>query len=184
MGAKEDKARLRLEAVAYHEAGHAVVSIRHRRAFRLVTIVPTLEHNTLGHVWYRPRPKWMRPDLDDSPRIARWIENEVLVCLAGPAAERRFTGRSNDVGAGSDHRHAVDLALRLHEDEAVLAKYMAYMLEWARAYVEATPVWEDVEALAAALMERKTLTGTEAKAAVQAALTARMEAEPLPSIAW
>ena len=44
------KNRTKLEATAYHEAGHAVVSYFHKRRFRFVTIKPKPGYDILGRV--------------------------------------------------------------------------------------------------------------------------------------
>ena len=86
-------AKRRLEALAHHEAGHAVAAVELRRAINYVTIIP--ENDSLGHCSF-PDPKF------DDRRLAAWIEREVLIGLCGGAAEAKLIGRRNHRGAMGD----------------------------------------------------------------------------------
>jgi hypothetical protein len=146
----------KLERVAYHEAGHAVAALELRRAFRYVSVIPG--EDNLGHVLMRPVPGSVREGMSWSdPKAHRWLELECLILLSGPAAEAEFVGRYNHVGAGSDYRECVDVALRLMDDE-IIGKFMAYMAARARCYIRNPNRWVQVEALAAALVTHRKLS--------------------------
>ena len=88
-----------LQATAYHEAGHAVVSMELGRGFRKVTIVPS--GDTLGHCRNTPWGK-TQPDVDAySPRARGRIETAIIILFAGGLAEGKFCGRRNHRGADS-----------------------------------------------------------------------------------
>ena len=99
--AAEDPGRV---ATAYHEAGHAVVAISLGRQIKKATItkanLPT-GGVRLGAVMFE---KGRSKPTDD------WLEDEVMILLAGMVAESSFTGRYCDQGASVDLR-AVDRLL-------------------------------------------------------------------------
>ena len=91
-------------ATAYHEAGHAVVAISLGRKIKKATVnranLPT-GGVRLGAVMFE---KGRSKPTDD------WLEDEVIILLAGMVAESSFTGRYCDQGASVDLR-AVDRLL-------------------------------------------------------------------------
>lgn len=91
-------------ATAYHESGHAVVAISLGRQVKKATINrANLQTGgvRLGAVMFE---KGRSKPTDD------WLEDEVMILLAGMVAESRFTGRYCDQGAAVDLR-AVDRLL-------------------------------------------------------------------------
>jgi hypothetical protein len=149
-----------IECTAYHEAAHAVASIELNVRVRRLTIVP--EGDNLGSCGYYMPPVWLDPDADLSPRAERWIQNRIIIILAGPAAEARFRGRKNHVGASGDYQLACDLACCVAGGGEVLDKYLAWLNAVAVNLVTWPGQWEAVKDLAALLLERQTLTGREA----------------------
>lgn len=164
---KAERERRALESTAYHEAGHAVAAIESRRAILLLTIVPTDESH--GHMLKTKTPDWVRPDINEDRRTTAWLEREILLGLAGPAAEARFTGRRNHVGASSDYKSVVNLASHLYGFGKVLQTYVDYMVARAEAFVAAPLHWVQIEYLAAALMEHRTLKPKAIREACRAA---------------
>lgn len=155
MSTKADRERRRLEAVAYHEAGHAVASLALRRAIRFVSIVPEAE--TLGRLKLTKAPATMRLDIDAEHRTKAWIEREILITFAGPAAEAHFTGRRNHIGAAGDFKQAVDIASYHHGLGKVLTKYLDYMMARSEAFITAAQQWVQVERLVEFLLEERHL---------------------------
>jgi hypothetical protein len=155
------RALRRLTATAYHEAGHAVAMAQRCQRFRTVTIEPGKGY--LGRV---QGPAIPRPILDDSAsrrRTALWYDDQIFTLLAGPRAERRFTGRSNHRGASYDYEAAADLIVRMNIPDKAQKHYYAYHLATIDAFL-ATPFWwSKVEAVAVALLDRRTLSGDEAR---------------------
>jgi len=182
MATKQERARRKLEATAHHEAGHVAASLRNGRGFLYVTIVET--EDACGYVMKTKPPAWLRPDVDRmTARGERWLENEILIGLVGMEAERKFTGRRNHLGASSDYRHAADLAEYLYPlGEPVYDKFMAFMVERARAFVASPIVWEEIQAIAEALLARSKLTCKEVKQILRDRLMAKVEkrADPIP----
>lgn len=115
---------------------------------------------------------------NESPQAAARAERAILICLAGPFAQKRFAPRSrwrsqNYVGFdGSGHGIGdfdcvVDLTFRLYGNGDVAQKYLRYME--ARAEQLVTHHWKEIEAVAQALLERETMTGDEIKGIMLAA---------------
>ncbi len=91
-------------ATAYHESGHAVMAISLGRQVKKATINrANLQTGgvRLGAVMFE---KGRSKPTDD------WLEDEVMILLAGMVAESRFTGRYCEQGAAVDLR-AVDRLL-------------------------------------------------------------------------
>ena len=90
---KEPEKGADIEAVAYHEAGHAVAAYALCVAFRRVTIIQ--DEEAQGHVFFG---SWLtQRDVDVS--LDRWKERQIekhsLVSLAGQAAAASKTGRDD-----------------------------------------------------------------------------------------
>jgi hypothetical protein len=144
--------------VAYHEAGHAVASILLRRALKYVTIVP--EHGSLGAT---ANGRLCRSGYGEDDRAFHIIEREILILFSGAAAERRYSGRNNRRGAGADFEMARELALRIYEGGRIVEKYLAYQVELAERFIGNPVHWVQVEAVAAALVKHRTLSGRRAR---------------------
>ena len=102
------------EEVAYHEAGHAVAACLRPRALgvRSVSIEPG--RTTEGRTHRLIDPNTRPPKLN----LQRTVD-EIVVLLAGPQAEERFAGHSDEDGARSDYERALSLAQRCARPLAV-----------------------------------------------------------------
>lgn len=138
-------------ATAYHEAGHAVAALAMDRPVHRVSAVPGRE--LLGKCEFG---KGVSRPSDD------WLEREILISLAGLAAEARHTG-TYDLGAASrDLRFVRKLSLqRVGERQAerlerrMLAKVEHLLADDAH--------WRAVELIAAELLKHGTISGRAAK---------------------
>jgi ATP-dependent Zn protease len=158
------------EATAYHEAGHAVAHYLLRRAGRLreVTIIPDAQRGTLGRAPRSTAPS----DLDDRPwsdLVKVRLQHEAMVLLAGGIAERRFAGQADHVGTRSDYARAADFALTISGSEHAAD----VLLDWLGTVTEdlVADRWPAIEAVAAALLERRTLSAKDVDELVSEALT-------------
>src|SRR5829696_258658 len=88
------------EATAYHDAGHAVAALALDRPGVKVSILP--DRDRLGICAFGKAV--FRPSED-------WLEREVLIALAGLAAEARRTGTYAREAAGRDLLYARRLSL-------------------------------------------------------------------------
>jgi len=150
--AKQTKA---LKATAYHEAGHAVAALRLNVSVRSVSIVPT--KGSLGRMAHY-RKTGFSPDIDiTSLRAKGVLERDAIVTLAGPAAEKRYTGRYNGHGAGSDIDRVLNLLSYACPDEKVLRAYFHYLRESAAAMMRSEHVWAQVAAVARELLKQETI---------------------------
>lgn len=126
---------------AYHEAGHAVAAI---------ALGTPVKRASLDRV-----TTWVRPGCERAQR------NEAIIALAGPLAEDRYQSYSlNEQAAlsGSVWRTDLDNALRRLRP----ADSLGLAVREARGLVRQN--WTSIEVLAAALLDRKALTGDEINA--------------------
>jgi ATP-dependent Zn protease len=138
-------------ATAYHEAGHAVVALALGRPVHRVTVLPNRDR--LGQCEFRKGQ--YRPSDD-------WLETEILISLAGMAAEARFTDAYDRAAAGRDLRYARQLALQ-RATERTLDRYERRMLAKVESILGDEGNWRAVEAIAAELLKLGTISGRAAK---------------------
>jgi ATP-dependent Zn protease len=143
----------RLRRVAYHEAGHVAVALRERISIREVTIIPGEGYLGLARN-YHPPSFFRAAECGDLS--SRHVESYALVCLAGGVAEKRFHGRYDHIGAGADYEAAADMLSRHAGSAEEVSAWLKLQAVRARHVVELE--WETIELIAAALLERKTLT--------------------------
>jgi hypothetical protein len=113
---------------------------------------------------------------DNDWRVRRWYETEIMYALAGPEAERRFTGRRNNRGASKDDERAWRVALQSEGYEGDEGERARAFLKWlglkTRDWLASRLVWLQIEAVVAALLERQTLSGAEVRQVRMAAVLA------------
>jgi hypothetical protein len=161
-----------LQSTAYHEAGHAIARFALGRRIDRVSILP--DADSLGHVRGQVLPSHLFAkggDISDVP--TKTVEDQIVILLAGPLAEKRFTGRWNRVGASSDYEGASTVAVSTHGDDDVRDAFIRYLEAVGKALIDVH--WYLVEALAAALLERETLSGVQVHRVIRAAIA---EADP------
>ena len=118
-----------------------------------VTIVPTPEFR--GHIWHANPLRGIHLDYDGSDRARLRAEVGIIVCLAGPEAQRRFNPRSWRAhhGAG-DHEKAADLVLNLNGPDETANAHLKWLSIVARD--EIAVLWPVVEKVAHALVRKRT----------------------------
>jgi hypothetical protein len=79
------------EVVAHHEAGHAVIAWDLGCMPDQVSIAPIAGHSE-GRVIYRGLLS--RVDFDDLRKYRGCIEDAIVIALAGPLTQRRYSPRS------------------------------------------------------------------------------------------
>ena len=152
--------------VPYHEAGHVVAALRRGWWIRAVTLSPRV-------------PGW-----DGCCELSSSWEEDVqadplgflVYTFAGAAAEKRLTGRVSP-GCVGDRELASAFASRFHggadaQDPRVLrtlrtCAVLADCLMWD------PTVWREVEHIAPALRQRRTLTGGDIQRLLRSAAKAR-----------
>jgi hypothetical protein len=153
---------------AYHEAGHAVARYHLSGAGRSIGIGCAGERSGRDH-----RPTFGRP-----PLVLPFGEalDRIQVCLAGSIAERRATGRVDRAAREVDRAEAAETALRISFEPETDA-----MLRWLALRTEHLVefYWADVDAVARALLERRSLTAREVAAAIRTTQAGR---QPPPMV--
>ena len=143
------------QATAYHVAGHAVVGAVRDRAPIFVTIIPDG-----GAAGKNEFPKDCRPEfknhLGHSPEKGAYIETRILTAVAGTVAhDLRFPERAHDAGDAYDERCEDNAGWANNDRES----YFRQLQEAARGLLQTN--WPWVEAVARALIERKTIWTAE-----------------------
>ena len=173
-----------LTKTAYHEAGHAVALWELKFKIKKATIVPkgnTAGGVSHGHV-HLGRLEGETPPI--GKRLSR-IHDSLVVAFAGEEAQRRFDPRSlrRDELAG-DREWSSKLLALLHGDNGDNGREVFYAGQYLRTRARnlVNRNWRQVEDLAKALLERKTLSGQEAQEVLQASLVQEIEenVEALP----
>lgn len=169
---------LTLQSTAYHEAGHHVMKWHLGLSLGPVTIKPDHENKTLGTSFYHRTP-FKKETIQKlweyeypTPGQVRRIENLVMVCLAGREAERIFKPKRRWLGKPSKDDEQAQNFLHVLVDEISPQFPVYWKLLWLRTKdTLSTPmVWNAVEGLTQALLERETLTGKEAKQVILEAI--------------
>lgn len=135
------------ETTAYHEAGHAVVALCLDRPVHRVSVLPNRER--LGHCEFgkgRFKPS------EDS------LEREILIALAGLAAEARHTGTYAMDEARRDLLYVRRLVLQRKAERAA-ARYEERMLSKVEAMLADDATWRAVELIAAELLKHGVISG-------------------------
>lgn len=149
---------------AYHEAGHAVVSVvLGFRSIKLVTILPG--EGCEARVEYEPHQAF-RPGVEFSPDPEEVVRSQVVGFFAGSFAQGRIDGDSTaDDDSVGDYLKAGTLADPVTESEEKAQAYLRDCAEQAELLV--AEHWAEVEAVAAALLERQALSGGDVVAIVE-----------------
>ncbi len=157
----------RRETTAYHEAGHVVAMCRQLLPIRSVTIVRDRQAGSAGGVHgvpFHPGGRGLRT-LDR-------LEKEIIVAFAGPIAQRKRTGRSDRVGALKDLGRVADLAFRRFGERLEVGNAAGELAQVVHAYLHYLELlttrnvarwWPAIEVVAAALLERETLSGRQVR---------------------
>lgn len=153
-----------LERTAYHEAGHAVMHLEEKLAFEHVTIVPNEERRSLGHLIWKVQSDF-NPEISSDRKTLRLLESMILCSLAGPAAEAIYAGRRNWRGAAGDLEAMVARAIDYTGSPEEANAFVNWL--WIRANNTMKAQWPTVEAVAEALLAKKTLSTREVKKAIK-----------------
>jgi hypothetical protein len=139
------------ELTAYHEAGHAVIALVLDRPVHRVSVLPNRER--LGQCEFGKGV--FRPSEDS-------LEREILIALAGLAAEARHTGTYAMDAADRDLRYVRRLVLQ-RKSERAAPRYEERMLAKVEALLGDDAIWRAVELIAAELMKQGVISGRAAR---------------------
>jgi hypothetical protein len=154
----------RLEATAYHEAGHAVAAWWLDLPFKYVTINPDV--GSLGHVMHNQAPKWFNPEIETGDRQRLRGERHIMAGFAGQIAEGKYRGRRPRYGMDSDNDSAVNMAMYFCGTTDTTEAFMHFCFLSSRDLTIKS--WWAVKAVAKALLERMTLSRKEVKETIRA----------------
>jgi len=150
------------EATAYHEAGHFVAAVHVGLTTKRVTIIPE-ENDSHGHILIKPPFRRSdNPEFERSDRLLLKFDRYAIYCLAGMEAQRKFRASSiRSYHGHSDYMRVLDWLEYFAESDDEAQVWIRLLLIRARNLV--TRGWLNVEAIAAALMEHKTLSAAEGR---------------------
>jgi hypothetical protein len=139
------------EETAFHEAGHAVMALFLDRTVHRVSVLPNRER--LGQCEFAKGR--FRPSED-------WLEREILIALAGFAAEARHTGNYRTEEADRDLRYVRRLVLQRKTGRAA-PRYEERLLAKVEAILGEVANWRAVELIALGLLKDGVISGRAAR---------------------
>src|SRR5437763_11314661 len=139
-------------ATAYHEAGHAVMALALGRPVACVSV--RARRQFLGTCAFGKAV--FRPSED-------WLEREMLIALAGLAAEARYSGDYAWDGAVRDRDYAEDLARQRGGSVRKAQRLLRRMLSKAEHLLAQEENWRTVERIAAELLRVGEISGRAAR---------------------
>lgn len=155
-------------AVAYHEAGHAVMAVYCRMGLGSVSIIPG--EGFLGVCKTSKQPSLAKCDHVSSTEIDRRLNKKIMVAVAGDVAESLHSGKKNPSYAKSkDLAQAFGMANRICGDEEEAYALVDYLTISTRNVLRMESYWDAVTALAKELLEKKKVSGRKAKAIIESA---------------
>jgi hypothetical protein len=169
LGRIDDKVRRSLLDIAFHEAGHAVLAWITGRKIERVSMISDVQHARLlacpdhevqaGSVVLAPLPREV--DLRD-PRYRVLAEREAMIALAGELAtiRRRGSRKGQSLNRG-DLARLTYVAAQAEASKEPLESYLDRLVARTALYLDV--YWSYVEKLADALLERRELTGRQAR---------------------
>ncbi len=148
---------------AFHEGGHAVACYRLFHRLDYVSIVSTSEYRGcmkgIDEDWQEREPK--TPDAQIRAHTAKIA----TITLSGGAAVEKLFGGMQDVEMGLDLAAVRDLLEDVAETKDEMDLFIDRCWEQSRRLV--WKEWEPIKAVAAALMERKTLNSRQVSLAIE-----------------
>ena len=136
---------------AYHEAGHAVIALQMGRTVREISILPGGKR--LG---FCEMAKGGRPPKDA-------LEADLLILLAGMAAEAKVSGRYGLDGASQDLRMAEKLALHRAGNARHAERLLERALDKVEHLMRDAATWSAIDLIAAELLKAGVLSGRAAR---------------------
>jgi ATP-dependent Zn protease len=143
---------------AYHEAGHAVIALALDRPVHRVSVLPNQDR--AGQCEFK---KGVSRPSEDS------LEREILIALAGFAAEARHSGTYAFEEADRDLRFVRRLVLE-RKSERTAARYEERLLAKVEAMLGEESIWQAVELIAAELLRQGVISGRRATHLYQQAI--------------
>jgi hypothetical protein len=161
------KRRKPRRSIAIHEAGHAVIAMH--VGCRPPTVITMIEDDdAFGRVPWDPPGAWYEPEAArNDARVRRFCEQLAMTGLAGVLAEKRLTGRHNHKGAGDDYRLVAHWTGPVCYSPAEHQAYIEWLTRRTEALIKNDFVWEEIEAVANALLVKESLTARELRSVLR-----------------
>lgn len=140
-------------ATAHHEAGHAVMAATLGRVVTKVTIKPSSHHLTGVRLGECELGKGR------TRATKTWLEDEVMILLAGMVAEARLTGHYCPAGAATDLKMVESLICKRAASTAQSKRLQRRLLDKTEHLMHDPVHLEAVGWVAEALLERTTIKG-------------------------
>ena len=115
-------------------------------------------------------PLKFREAIDPNDIRARLrLEKAVMLCMAGPLAQKKFAprGPAADYGGVLDLEDATRLAIRFFRSRKIALAYLDFVRELVSQQWERPRVWAVVERLARALIAKRKLSAAQANAIIR-----------------
>lgn len=151
-----------LDAIAYHEAGHAVMAFLIGTPIKYATVIPDKEY--IGMVRISPRYK-VEDVMSLSPidwKMQKIIESDIMVKLAGQLAEAKYLGKEID-DVLTDHETSVSMMDNIVSSDEELDAYYDWLTIRTRNFIVSPRNWPIVEAVAKELLIHKQLSGRKVR---------------------
>jgi hypothetical protein len=158
------------EECAFHEAGHAVMAVLHNRILGEVSIDPSTERGTVGHVEH-----YLTENRVEKTRRSRsgregFVMAEIMIAYAGHLASGIRTGLIAPHGAQKDLALASELSAMVYEDEGTRNAFENLLWHQTRTTLQEPIKWAAVVALAHVLLAEGTVPGRRARRLIKMVL--------------
>jgi hypothetical protein len=155
-----------MSATAYHEAGHIVAKLHF--GFPIVRATVEASGDYHGAVEGPNIHIELAETSDDSCEIETAQRNFLVICFAGPEAQRAYDPDSVEPWhAAGDEESAVDALWHMGYHPDKLAAIDAELRLAAKEFVRTH--WSQIDAVAKALLEKREMTGEELRRVLEAA---------------
>jgi hypothetical protein len=142
------------EATAYHEAGHAVAAWCLGYRPSTATIIPGTD--SIGQVRHENPFPGIDLEFDGSNWRRLRIERAIMICLAGPIAQRRYRKTSwRRWHGGTDYVTATELALRVSGSSEIASAFLKWLN--LRTALLVDEHWRDIKRIAIGLLTHGSL---------------------------
>ena len=147
----------RSKTTAFHQAGHAVMSWCEGVAVRRVSLLAETEVESFEAL--PELESHCHHEVSQPPKSRSRMEKLAKVCLAGPIAQRRYKPRSHWRSDGDfDYTNAIDLIGIFTSSDRETEAFLQLLEIQTQQELEHENVWMRVEAVAAALIEKASLS--------------------------
>ena len=149
-----------LRAIAYHEAGHAVICWREQVEVEIASIIP--QGSSLGRIQHQSALQGIDLACDNSLDGRARAESLIRIAMAGPLAQRRIDPhRFCHYNSRGDYESATNVLTHLAGADDELSAYWRLLRIQTKNILSLEEVWQCVERVAEALLESKTLSADD-----------------------